>query len=274
MKQICLLFGLIFCTFNLFGGTRGTKPLPSPKTVKVLVLHEADRAQIEVSGRFRMFDPYEQSFLGNSAKGRKKEIVPLAGGIKWGEEFPGVYQMKIVGEENQPIAVNGKRYHGALYVYDVGGKISIINEVPIEEFVASILAEPGATLISDEAMAALAITARTDAYYQTAHPKNSFWHIDGREVAYTGIHPKAQHRRIGSILERTKRLVMQLDTGKNAGQMFPARWVDDLHAKESSSLPALHLDQAEEWGLTGMDASEILHQTFPYVKIQRLSAQK
>lgn len=271
----CLLAApIIGAPQELSRGARGLKTHGEAPKIRILVAHDVERAHIEVDSKCKMIDPYTKSFLGTCIVGRSRDVIPLSGGLKWGEEFPGTYQMKIQPESFETlVSVNGKSYQGAVYVYDIGGRISIVNEVPIEGFVSSVLAEPGLTLVSDEALSALAIAARTDALYEVAHPSNQFWHLDALEVGYLGVSPKAQHKRIHRVLNSTQNLIMSL--GKDSSlRLFPARWVDDTRPHEFSqahSLPVLHLDQAEEWGLAGQDASEILQKTFPNIRIQRLA---
>jgi stage II sporulation protein D len=112
----------------------GFKEKPTPPKIRVLVVHDVEGVQLEVRGMYSLFDPYTNSYMSTRYTGKSRYIQAFSGGLKWGEAFPGLYQLKIRPDEPQTITmIDGKPYRGVLYVYDIGGSISIVNEVPIEE---------------------------------------------------------------------------------------------------------------------------------------------
>jgi len=63
-------------------------------------------------------------------------------GLRWGEEYLDVHHMRIAPQsQSAAVFVNGIQYGGALIVKQgQGNQITLVNEVPIEEYIKSILA--------------------------------------------------------------------------------------------------------------------------------------
>ena len=113
--------------------------------------------------------------------------MPIETGLKWGEEFPGFYQMYIrPRSEETSIFINGIQYSGNIVVYAVGNRINIVNDLDIESYVKSLLSAQIPSPVENEVMAAMAILARTNAYYAVSHHQEAFWHVSAADVGYQG----------------------------------------------------------------------------------------
>ena len=169
---------------SLFAGSNRNVP----PIIRVLVTHDQPSVMLEVKGKYNVYDPNTKAHMGTRLIGKHKLIQSIPSGLKWGEEFPGIYQLHIV-PENQSITtvVNEVEYRGSLFVYDIGGTISIINAVDLEDYLTSVLTPQFHEPLSEETLSAIAITARTYAYYRTLHPKNPFWGVDGEQEVYAGL---------------------------------------------------------------------------------------
>lgn len=244
--------------------------LPS---IKVLVVHNADSAVVEVKGKYQIFDPYKGSRLADRFSGKRNLMQPLADGLKWGEEFPGIFQLQIVPENSQVTTlVDGFEYRGSLYIYDVGGHISIVNELPVEDYLCSVMTSQIEGTHSDEALAATAITARTNAYHQIQMAKNPFWHVEAEDVGYLGYGVTCRYNGIEEAINTTKHMVMSQGSPESGEIVtFPTQVIQ---AGISSSKPnkrtvaVLSLEQAEKMAKSGNDAAQILAKVFPHTRIQ------
>lgn len=236
-------------------------------TMKVLVVHDADAVVVEVKGKYNIYDPFKQERLGTRFVGKSNLIQPLAGGLKWGEEFPGVYQIAIVPDEQKiTTVVDGIEYRGKIFIYDIGGAISIVNEVDLEDYLNSILALQFKESRSVEALAAVAIVERTHALYQSMHPKNPYWHVRAEDVDYNGYAITNRGNDIEKALSSTRYIVMSATEGEKLFNPFAAKWSPGSPAIKSgkeSQGAVLALGEAEAQAQKGMHAAQILSKTYP-----------
>jgi len=238
---------------------------PTPPTMRVLVEHDAEKVQLEVTGKYSLYDPYTDSHISSRFIGKNREIQAMSEGLKWGEAFPGLYQIKISPDEAcSTIIVNGKAYSGSVYVYDIGRTISIVNQVPVENYISHILADFQNSMLHPEVLAAIAIVARTNAYYMTSNPKNSYWAVDGNRVGYQGQRPVPYE--IDRAVNSTRHMIMSR-TGiyDKVATPFLAQF-DGLSPGVSTKeleVSKISLNEANAMAEKGDHAARILARAFP-----------
>lgn len=193
-------------------------------SVKVLVGENVDGALVEAKGPYRVIDPNTSKELSHGYRSKRYYLQQQSDGLKWGEGYPGIFQIKIVPESDETsILINGIQYKGSLEVYDVGGQIHMVNEVPIEVFLKSMLTDAFAkTELDRVAFDALAIVARTDLYYKVIENKHAFWHLDAKKINYRGYANSHIRPEIARAVDATQFLVM---IHKN--QTFPTTWTEN-----------------------------------------------
>lgn len=240
---------------------------PKPPTIKVLVVHDADSVQLEVQGAYNLYDPHKNSQLGTYFTGKSYPIQALSTGLKWGEGFPGVYQLEVVPDSSSTIIViNGIEYKGSVFVYDIGGAISIINQVDIEEYLRSTLASKIDQNIPEEAAAAVAIAARTNAYFQSIATSNPYWNVDAVAAKYKGINARPQGN-VKNAIKATRYMVLsQTSAYEKAITPFPINVV--IEGEEPKSGRKFLLADAETQATKGSNAAKILSKAFPDAKIE------
>ena len=245
--------------------------LAKPPRIKVLVVHDQVGVLLEVKGKYKIFDPHTGTHIGTRYIGKRKFIQAVKDGIKWGEEFPGIHQLLIVPDETMTTTmVDGIEYKGLIYVYDIGGTISIVDELPIEEFLASALPLRYQQIKEKEALAAIAIAARTATYYRSENPKSQYWALDGRLAGYQGVAAVQAASSMVQQIQATRYMVMSSASSKeDAVRPFRAVWKADLYVPSShDTVSTITLAEAEEMARNGADASQILMRAFPGVKIE------
>lgn len=256
---------------------RSTQPAPS---IRVLLLHGVEGADLEVRGQYSLFDPFTNEYISTRFKGKRKDLQTLNDGLKWGEAFPGLYQLKIRPDEaNSMTIVNEQEYLGSLYVYDIGGAISIVNQVPIEQYVYSILSNEEAEIqpLHPEVVASLAIVARTNAYFQAQNPKTSFWSVDAQTVHYRG-NPRLKEEgedvqvieKIDNAINATRHMIIS-NTGvyEKVATPFAAEFgfIKLGHHYKDVVVSKISLQEANQLAQNGMHAAQILGKAFPYTTV-------
>jgi Stage II sporulation protein len=227
--------------------THVQKALFGPR-IHILLEKSVDSAIVEAKGGYKVIRKDTGKTLSSGTIGKKFTMQAIQHGLRWGEEYPDVYEIAIVPTKcDTTISVNGIQYKGAVSFYHVRDlQIAIVNEVSIEEYLKSTLAAQYAENdLSEEALAALAIIARTEAYAKTL-ARSRPWDVTVREAEYFGL---GHDQNIEAAVNGTKYLV--------------------LETKDKALLQNPHLSstKANELAQRGMDAQKILKSVFPAAKI-------
>lgn len=242
------------------------KPLPeSNDSLKILIAHDKPGVVLEVKGKYQLYDPNTNSHISTRFIGKRKYIQPLSEGLKWGEEFPGIYQLMILPDDKTTTTVvDGIEYKGRVYVYDIGGSISIVNEISFDEYVKTVLSAKMQQPLPEETIAALAIAARTNANFMRQNAKSQFWSVEAKQIGYQGFALSSPSSLIEQAVKATHHMILNLSSGP-----FLAQWdiVDSNmpHAKVIDS--KITLDQAAMLAHQGEHAAQILKKAFPNAQI-------
>lgn len=236
----------------------------NPKSIRLLIVHDKPGVLVEVKGRYKLYDPRTMEYISTRFHGKRKYIQPVNDGLKWGEQFPGIYQLLIVPDSNATTTlVDGIEYEGLVYIYDIGGAISVVNELDYDHYLSAILPSLVKENLSDEALAALVIAARTNVMYHALNAKNNFWAIDAAQSGYMGHAIVRPSQEIIHKIAATRNMVMSRDEEIGQIKPFPAQWVEFTKTKDNVALASISLKEAQELAKKGQNASQILKKAFP-----------
>jgi stage II sporulation protein D len=198
-----------------------------PATIRVLVGKQKNKIFLEAKGRHYVYNAASQILLSEESSTTKKWIQTNSHGLKWGELYPGVFQIRIVpADSNSTLLVDGIEYRGCVEIYDLKGKLYAINEVDIERYLKSVMTSQFPTELDEEVMDAIAITARTNAYYLACRQTDSFWHVESQDVGYQGCAVSMQNLHTNRAINSTRHMVMLYK-----GAPFPTSWTKDSAGK-------------------------------------------
>lgn len=234
-----------------------------PPTIRVLLTHDVEGVNLQIRGRYSLHDPYTNSHISSRFAGKSRYIQALGDGLKWGESFPGLYQLKIKPTDGFTIVnINGRDYEGLVYVYDIGGTISIVNQIPVESYVKSILVNYEDQNLEPEALAAIAIVARTNAYFQAVNPKNTYWAVDAQKVGFQGIVSASSS--IESAARQTRYMIMS-KTGiyEGAATPFATQFGNLSTSTKDMEVSKISVEEANAMAQKGDHAAQILGKAFP-----------
>ncbi len=191
-----------------------------PATIKVLLAHDIPRALIEVKGNYQIVDPATNLEITRGSANRRGWVSCNENGIDWGEVFPSIRHIRIVPlDAHSSVLVDGIHYRGCLEICQVEKLLQIVNEVDVESYLKSTLAFQIEGHLHDEVLQALAVIARTDAYYKAIKNAHAFWHVDAKSVGYTGYGITFQNLPVDRSIERTSRVILTYENTP-----FAATW--------------------------------------------------
>lgn len=237
-----------------------------PVKIKVLIERDIGGCMLEVRGRYNIFDPHTGDRVSTRFLPKSNFCQPISEGIRWGEQFPGIYQLHLVPDTaDTAISVNGIEYRGSLYVYQVEGTLNLVNELPIEEYVHSILSNQVGDMPS-EALAALAISARTEAYNQAFNTCNPYYNVIADEVGYEGHAASLPGSSIAQAMVATRNLILS-KTRAFEGALDPVmtECLQGLYGRGESRWDT---KKARDLAKEGADAKHIVATMFPEATIE------
>lgn len=234
-----------------------------PATIKILLAKQKDDVLLEVKGRYQIFNPDDETIIDTGIFGKRSKITSTENNIQWADLLPfGLRQFRIVpGDSQTAILVDGIQYYGCVEAYDHNGKITVVNEVDVENYLKSILSPQFSTEKSTELLDAIAITARTNTYYTIANNNYALWHVDAAEVGYQGLGLAFQNPKLDRSIDATRHMVMTYkkspfvalwtkdSAGKTAGPTAILR--KEVNAPQGVQSPiAQHDREKRNWSLT------------------------
>ena len=241
------------------------KQCAPPPSIKILIEHDVNCIPLELTGKYSLYDPYLHSAISSRFIGKCRPLQALNDGIKWGEAFPRLYQLKVTPDEPSSLMiVNGKTYEGSLYIYDIGGTISIVHELSIESYITHYLAGFPDYYLHPEVLAAVAIAARTNAYFAACNPKTNYWAINANQASYAG--QEGAPMEVAQAVYATRHMIMsQTGVYDKIATPFPAQF-DHLPAMSDVKQPQIakiDLKEANQMAQSGAHAAQILARAFP-----------
>ena len=252
---------------NLIGSFTKSSETVDPN-VGVLIAHDVPGIVLEVKGKYRIYDPHTQGFISTRFVGKRKFIQAYSDGIKWGEEFPSVHQIQIVPEDSKTSTlVDGIEYSGVITVYDIGGTISVVNDVPSDEYLKSIL-NPNYFEMPEELAAAYVIAERTNVLYQLKNAPSRYFTVDKDNVNYRGKAVAIRGEGFSPAIQSTRGMVMTKDRAPFAINLYSNK--ADPAARPA--LGNLSFDQALALANQGDHAAQILNKAFPGSAVSLVSS--
>jgi stage II sporulation protein D len=198
-----------------------------PATIKVLIGRQKPEVLLEVKGRYLVYDPITGFEIGGGISSKRALVIPCHEGLQWKELFPGIDQIRIVpGDSQSTILVDGIEYRGCVELYDIRGKLNIVNEVDIERYLKSIMTTQFSQDYDDDIMEALAIIARTHAHYLVNRKIDADYHVEAQDVGYQGYALALQNLQVEKAINNTRHIVMTYH-----GHPFAATWTKDSGGK-------------------------------------------
>ncbi len=233
--------------------------MPEEPMVKVLLAKDQEGLMVEVKGPHNIYDPYSGRKLDAAFMGSSYYMYPTPDGVKWGQEFPGVFQIVIVPDEpSDGVFVNGIAYPGAVAFYEIDNRLAAVNWVSIDDFTGSILSTNFLPREADqkEALAAYSIAIRSKVYQQVLAPDNLFWDLSAEPCGYRGNAVVRLDTPFKDAMKATKKIVMTGMQQSTLPANFDKKAIDEIRQQ-------MPLATVQDMAKAGKDARIILHKFYP-----------
>jgi stage II sporulation protein D len=245
-----------------------------PVTIRVLVARDEPGVMLETKGKYSIYNAATGDHISTRSSEKRKFVQTMRDGLKWGEELPFVHQILLVPEAPNGMGttlVNGREYKGKIYVYNVNGFVYAVNEVQLEDYLASTLPIKFKKEMPEESLAAIVITERTKAYYQSMNPQSTYFAVDAEDVGYYGYAISCNKRPscLDDVLALTKNMVMSRTAAyEGVVTPIPACWASEASKAKPVELARIDIQNVEEMAKEGQHAAQILGKAFPHTSIQ------
>lgn len=233
MKGLRLLFLSLFVSVSALFAKEGEAK--EEKNIRVLIHQQVQEALLEVRGPYYILNPYDQARVSSGLFGKRFMVRSTQNGMRWGGEFPGVHQLAIVPRSPKTtILLNGVQYDGVLNIYKTHeNTLNIVNELPIDEYLKATLTEEFDYPLESEVMAAVAIAARTKAFYQVQKGEQNLWDVKEKECSYRGSSLIIPDSFVVQAVKATKNLIM-LHSAQGKQTPFAAAWTEHSAGKTAA----------------------------------------
>ncbi|WP_373649319.1 SpoIID/LytB domain-containing protein [Schlesneria sp. DSM 10557] len=175
-----------------------------------------DSFRLEIRGQYKLsgLDTNPNSEVSLKLPPGPMTVEATRTGMKLGTVETSLTQIEIVPVESPAIRVDGHLYRGRMRLFRrTDGKVSAVNVLPIEEYLASVVDSEMPAKFPAAAREAQAIVARTYALYQAQHadPKSVFDLFSSqRSQKYLGVeYVDKNNRRLAGESQSSRRAVRE-----------------------------------------------------------------
>ena len=156
---------------------------PVDLEVRVALLGAGEFPTVTATGPWRLVSP--QGELLQSGSGGQTVNLAALGRSRGGGSAAEAWLFSQGGS----VQVNGVAYAGRLFLVAEAGRPTLVNHLPLETYVASVVGSEMPSSWSMEALRAQAVAARSYALAHMARPANRHWHLgdNTRWQAYQGL---------------------------------------------------------------------------------------
>ena len=248
---------------------------PVNLTVKVALLGTGTSPTISALGPWRLVRPGGE-LLQQGQAGQSVNLESLwpsnnaSGLVREAGGSPGQAEEAWFLSQGAAVLVNGVAYDGQLMVFKGGGRLTVVNLLSLESYVASVVGSEMPSSWSMEALRAQAVAARSYALAHMARPANRHWHLgdNTRWQAYKGLKTKTERTR--QAVDSTAGLILSYQ-GAIVESLYAATREISLEAHGHLGA-SMSQHGAEDLARQGRRYNEILGHYYQGASLARLRA--
>lgn len=152
----------------------------SPEWIRVAVSRNDPDIQLQIQGRYTLFALHTNRPIHAGQRLLTATVRAVPQGLALGDEVLPYVGVRIEPERQAAINLNGKRLRGTVeIVRQKDQTLLVINHLPLEEYLRGVLSKEAPDYWPEEALKAIAITARTYALYQRLTKEQGDYDVTG-----------------------------------------------------------------------------------------------
>ncbi len=200
MKKILALTALVLFVSADYSFSKGD-------SLRVAILRKEDKCSIKVKGYYQIKLPRTEQELAKG-KNMSAEVRISSNQINLAGTFYNVFGVEIEASRDGAIYINSRPYRGKIRFLLDGGKFTVINIVPLEDYLKGVLQYEVAHWWPMEALKAQAVAARTYALYMKGSNINKDYDVtaDVSSQVYGG--KRGERWRIKRAVKKTEGFVL------------------------------------------------------------------
>jgi hypothetical protein len=228
--------------------------------IRVALLKLSSWPRLSASGPWRLLDRDGRLLR----QGRAGEPVALEGAFNAGAEA------WLETDADSHLEADGRPYEGRFRLLEGGGSLRVINHLPLERYISSVVGGEMPSQWNMEALRAQAVAARSYAMAHMARPADDHWHLGDttRWQNYTGL--SGVNARTREATASTAGVILSYQGGI-VESLYAAtqQIVDEAHGHLGASMSQTG---AQELAQRGLRYNEILGRYYRGASLARLQA--
>ena len=142
-------------------------PQPAPRIRVCLTSEPVEQVELEIADSYELREPGQKKVLGRGSALKPCQVKCSAKGLRIGNQAVAAAQIEIMPKSSPAIWVDGHQYRGTVRIYRrPHERLQVVNVLPLEAYVASVVNSEMPTEFGPEARKAQAICARGFALVQ------------------------------------------------------------------------------------------------------------
>lgn len=258
---------IILCTpFLIFANP--TPILPEDAMVKVLVSKDLTGVLIEVKGNGKIFNMSKKKSIHNT-EAQRLWLTLDGDTFRWGDVDLDCDQIAFVPSNRETsFLIDGIQYKGAIYVFNLDGKMAIVNGLGIEEYLETVLTTKLKEPLVPAALDALTIVVRTNVVRKIQKLRKNLWHFDASKEGFKGFGILNENQEILASCQNTRSLILQPENQiEQLGFDIKINFSDI--ALVSNDKPVFTVNLAKDRAKYHQNAAKILKVMFPSCSIEK-----
>jgi len=225
-----LCIGLFVILYVCLAEEQGPEPViaqsPPLANVRVLLDDNAQKIQFRIDDDYQIINYDTMEIFRAEGTACVIELATDSNTIWVGQQSFKTSRLIIQSQHNQPFVINGnQKYRGGLdMIINPGGKsMTLINNVPMESYLAGVIASEMPSYWETEALKAQAIAARTYCLFiKTKFGVNRSWDVKATQAnqVYKGVN--AETVRTSDAVNSTRGMILCCQQESGDCEPFPA----------------------------------------------------
>ena len=210
------------CALAVVGGLSSAdcvgEAQPGAETIRVAVVRDHPEVTLRVAGRFRLMGPNPGAPLQEGRHLLPMVVRAVPDGLALGGDVLPQTRVRIEPTHEASIILNGTRLRGALEITRQENlTLLVVNAVSLEEYLRGVLSKEAPDWWPQEALKAIAIAARTYAWYWRMAKANDPYDVAGDVMSQEYGGRSAEKRATTRAVQATEGMLLTFQ-----GAVFPA----------------------------------------------------